>query len=1091
MKSYRKTLAISLCMAAMGITAANTPLWMRDVKISPDGKEIAFTYQGDIYKIAATGGQAQRLTTRESIESAPIWSPDGKKIAFASDRNGGKDIYIMSSEGGTPTRLTFNSANETPEGFTPDSKYVLFSASIQDPATSALYPSGRLVELYRVPVEGGAVSQVLASPALGISYLPDGASFLYEDVKGMEDPLRKHHTSSVTRDIWHYNATDGSHTNITNREGEDRNPVLSADGSTVFFLSERNGNPFNVFSFPLSNPSEVKQLTSLPTHPVRFLSQGSNSTLAFGYNGEIYTMKPGGAPEKVNVNIALDEANPEKRLRVTSAREGAISPDGKQFAFVSRGEVFVTDAEYSSTKQITHTHEGESDVVWGKDSRELYYTSERDGKFNIYKATIGRNDDPNFSNATIINETAMFESDGKDRTMPSISPDGKMMSFILDRNQLMVMNLATKEVRNLTSGETDPSRSKGFPAIWSPDSKWIAINYQNPHHYPYCDIAIIEVATGKMTKITETGYFDENPRWALDGNAIIFLSERYGMRNHASWGSNYDVMITFMNQDAFDRFNLSEEDYALVKEADKSREKKAKNTSSTSDKKSKKDKKKGKKDAKTNEANEDASKSIKMELDGLEYRTVRLTPNSSSISDAIVSKDGESVYYLSEFENGYDLWKLDLRKREPRIVSKLGTRASALEMDKDGNIYILGSSVKKVNAKTDKISNISINTTLNIDPAKEREYLLRYVYNEAKERFYTPDMNGVDWTGLYENYKRFLPHINNNADFATLLSELLGELNVSHTGGRYYGASAADQTASLGLIYDASFEGAGLKVSDVVKRGPFDKANSAMKAGAVITAINGVKLTDSTDPMTLLNNQRGKKTLVSFTTPNGAETEEVVIPTSASAMSQLLYDRWVAQREHDVDSLSGGRLGYVHIQSMDDASFRKVYAKLLGKFIDKEGIVIDTRWNGGGRLHEDIEVLFSGKAYITQDVHGVPTTEMPSRRWNKPSIMLICEANYSNAHGTPWVYRRLGLGKLVGMPVPGTMTSVNWVTMQDPSLVFGIPVVGMRTPEGNYLENTQLEPDIKVANNPADAVKGIDSQLKAAVDELLKEIDNK
>jgi len=157
---------------------------------------------------------------------------------------------------------------------------------------------------------------------------------------------------------------------------------------------------------------------------------------------------------------------------------------------------------------------------------------------------------------------------------------------------------------------------------------------------------------------------------------------------------------------------------------------------------------------------------------------------------------------------------------------------------------------------------------------------------------------------------------------------------------------------------------------------------------------------------------------------------------------------------------------------MNDASFRPIYSKIMGKYSDRDGIVIDTRWNGGGRMHEDIEVFFSGKKYLTQDVHGMPTSSMPSRRWNKPSIMVICEANYSNAHGTPWVYKHQNIGKLVGMPVPGTMTSVNWVTLQDPSLVFGIPVIGFRTAEGNYLENTQLEPDVKVALDPATVVKG-------------------
>lgn len=214
-------------------------------------------------------------------------------------------------------------------------------------------------------------------------------------------------------------------------------------------------------------------------------------------------------------------------------------------------------------------------------------------------------------------------------------------------------------------------------------------------------------------------------------------------------------------------------------------------------------------------------------------------------------------------------------------------------------------------------------------------------------------------------------------------------------------------------------------------------------------------------------------------------------PISAGQNNALLYDRWVKARAAEVDRLSNGRLGYVHIQSMGDPSFRQVYSDVLGKYNDREGIVIDVRWNGGGRLHEDIEILFSGKKYFTQEIRGVETCDMPSRRWNKPSIMITCEACYSNAHGTPWVYQHQGLGRIVGAPVPGTMTSVNWVTMQDPTMIFGIPVTGYRLADGSVLENQQLEPDVLVLNNPETVVKGEDLQLKRAVEELLKEIDSK
>jgi len=1079
-----------IAMAVIGFSAmAVAPLWLRDVKISPDGKEIAFTYKGDIYKVSAGGGVAQRLTALPSYESNPVWSPDGQKIAFASDRNGGRDVFVMSANGGVALRLTCNSANETPEAFTPDGKYVVYSASIQDPAKSAMFPTGVMSELYKVSADGGRPMQVIATPALNISYLPDGESFVYEDVKGFEDEFRKHHTSSVTRDIWKYDATTGHHANLTDRGGEDLDPVVSQDGSSVFFLSERNGGTMNVYSMQLSDPSKITKVTDFATHPVRFLSQGANGMLAFTYDGEIYTLGAGQSdPEKVVIDIVTDDVDIPERKRVSSADESAVSPDGKQLAFIKRGEVFVTSTEYSSTKQITHTPQNESDLIWGKNERELYYTSNRDGHYNIYIAKIARPEDPNFSNATLVAEKAIFPNDGVDRTKPSISPDGTQLAFIEDRNKLMVMDLKTKNVRQLTDGTTMAHRSKGFLAHWSPDSKWIAIDYIQPQHDPYGDIAVIEVASGKLTKVTETGYFDESPRWVMDGKALLFLSERYGMRNHASWGSLYDVMITFMTQDAYDRYRLSEEDYALLKETEKSSNKKKEVPEAKKDKKSKK---KAVIDD-VDEAPSEEEEAVVVDLSGLEERTVRLTPASATIFDAILSKDSQKLYYLAAFGGGYDfwdLWEIDLRKKDARIVNKLNGKGMNMEMDKDGNIYLLGSQVKKYDPKGGKMKSVSISGQMELDAAAEREYMLDFVYNEEKERFFRKDMNGADWDGLYAAYKKFLPHINNNYDFAELLSELLGELNVSHTGGRYYSPGAEHPTASLGLLYDMGYDGPGLKVDEVVSGGPFDRANLSLKAGAVINKINGVELDKDSDPLAQLNDMVNKKTLVSYVNADGTPGDDVVLPISAGAMNELLYNRWLRNRQADVDRLSDGRLGYVHIRSMDDGSFRKIYADMLGKYVNKEAIIIDTRWNGGGRLHEDIEVLFSGKTYLTQEVHGLTTSVMPSRRWNKPSIMIIGEANYSNAHGTPWVYRHLGLGQLVGMPVPGTMSSVNWVRLQDSSLVFGIPVTGFRTAEGNYLENTQLDPDIKVANDPAVVVAGDDQQLRAAVKAMLDQLD--
>ena len=1080
-------------LLTVGLNLSAQPLWMRHNVISPQGDKIAFCYKGDVYVVNASGGKAVPITTNAAYDANPVWSPDGKQIAFATDRNGNFDIYLVAAEGGVAQRITTNSATEIPLAFSPDGKEIYFSAQIQKAAENVQFASGWITELYKVSTEGGRPEQVVAVPVCSMSFDKDGKSFLYYDRKGSENIWRKHHVSSVARDVVYYNAKKKTHTILTTNVGEDRDPRYLPGYKDVVFLSERNNGSFNVYKAPANDLEKVETVTHFKTHPVRFLSVANDGLLCYGYMGEIYTQRIGSEPQKVNIEIVNDQETEQLvKQDFKGAGNFALNDDGKLIAFVSRGEVFVTGVdEYATTKQITHTPQAESSPSFSKDGRTLVYASERDGYWNLYQATIARKEDFNFAYATLIDEKPLFPNDGIERSNPDYSPDGKEIAFIENRNILKVYNIESKKVRQITDG-TQHYGSIGYE--WSPDGKWFAVTLITHMRDPYSDVGIVS-ANGdkKIYNITESAYFDDDPQWVLDGNAIIYNSDRYGMRSHASWGSQRDAFIAFLNQEAYDKFRLSKEEYALLKETEKGKKNDKKDEPKKDEQNDKKDKKKGKKDEKDGTSTDSATskedkgdKVIEMDLEHLQDRVIRLTPMSSNLSGMALSKDGEKLYFMTSFEKGYDLWELDVREKSMKILKKMGQGGAHLAV-KDDNIFLLsGGNLQKLD-KGGKSTPIKFDATMELDFAAEREYMFNHVFLQTEKRFFMKDHHGVDLALMKEAYHPFLAHINNNYDFSEMLSEILGELNVSHTGSGYRPGSKGDATAEFGVLLDLDYKGNGLKVAEVVEGGPFDKKNSKVKAGSIIQKIDGVEITKDMDYYPLLNNKRGKTVLV--TVSDGGKTwDETVKPISHGAMNELLYNRWVKHNEETVKKLSNGSLGYVHIRSMGDASYRDVYSQILGKYNLCDGIVIDTRFNGGGRLHEDIEILFSGEKYLEQVINDSVACVMPSRRYNKPSVMIIGEANYSNAHGTPWVYKYKKMGSLVGMPVPGTMSSVTWETLQDPSLYFGLPVVGYRTEQGNWLENTQLEPDVKVRNTPEKMAKGVDEQLEAAVKELLKEV---
>jgi Tol biopolymer transport system component len=1076
--------ALLLVLAPLSAARAASPaLWLRYPAIAPDGKTVAFEYRGNLWKVAATGGVATPLTVGDSHNSAPVWSSDGSRIAFASDRNGNFDVYVMPAEGGEAVRLTFHSADETPTSFTPDGKAVLFSAIILGAAANAQCPSSRQPELYRVGLDGGQPEQVLTTPALYAAYDRAGKRLAYSDQRGFEMEWRKHDHSAFARAVWLYDVAANRHTRLTEFGNDNRQPVWGPDQRSLYFLSERSGS-FNAWLMTLADPAHPVQVTTHQGPPVRFLSVSSAGDLCYAYDGELW-VRPAGSAEsrKLTVTVAAD-----RRERTVApvdvgsqVSEFETSPDGSEIAFIARGEVFVASTEHGTTRRITNTPEQERSVSFSPDGRSLIYASERGGSWKLYRTDLTDKDEPNFFNASALKETPVLESD-KETFQPHFSPDGSEVAYLEERTTLKVLNLKTGRSRVILPGDMNYSYSDGDQSYeWSPDGRWFAVQFLSPTRWSNEIGLVPSSGDGKLVNVTHSGYEDVLPHWARKGEVLLWATDRYGLRAQAGDGRQSDIYAAFLTTKAFDRYRLDEAAFDQLKEKEKGK---------GADKEKKDEGDKGKVSGAA--AAPKLPEPVAIEFDGLDDRVVRLSLSSADLADGALSPDGETLYYLAKFEKGYDLWKYVPRKKEAKLLAKLEASEAGLQLSQDGKkaVVLADGKLSTVELESGKVTPVRATAKMDLAADAERAYMFEHIWRQTFKKFLDVGMHGADWQALKVQYARFLPSIDNSRDFAELISEMQGELNASHTGGRYRPTRTdGDETAALGFFPDAHHTGPGVAIEEVLEGGPLQKAGTRVKAGVVIESIDGAAIGAGADWYRLLNHKADMPVRLALLDPKtSTRWEETVKPISWAAQSRLLYLRWVKSRRDLVERLSGGRIGYAHIRGMNDGAYREIFEDIFGRSVEKEAIVLDTRFNGGGNLVEALTVFLSGQVYARNVPRGQQVGVEPSQRWSKPSIVVMGEGNYSDAHCFPMAYTQLGLGETVGMPVPGTCSSVWWERLQNRDLVFGIPEVALVDMQGDVMENKQLAPTYLVEPDPALFATGRDQQLEKAVEVLLAKL---
>ncbi len=1042
--------------------------WLRDVALSPDGTRIACRWRGEICLADVEDGILQPLTRDKAFDGDPCWTPDGKGLVFASDRCGNLDLYTLDLQSGTTRRLTWHEADDRPWQVTHDGE-VLFSSRRGTGSACALAPLGTSGELYGLRLADGRLRRLLDTPARRASRLADG-SLLYEDLKGIEDPWRKHHRSAVTRDIWLAPADGGEHRRLTPDAGEDLAPLPDGAGGW-YCLSEASGT-LNLWHHTAEG---ARQVTHHEDSPVRFPSRAEDGTLCYVYDGEIRLLSPSGEGRRLPLQGWLPARGERLELLEADGSDAALCPTGEDLAVCRRGEIFLVSAESGEARRLTDTPWEERDPAFSPGGDSLVFVSREPGNWRLKLARYDASEGGWLLAASIRIED--LGPAGEQPLGPRWSPDGKALAYGARRSGVHLLDLQKPEApRVLLPAESNYRYTDAAPELdWSPDGRWLLCVAIAPDRWSD-EVWLLDSQTGDRRNLSQSGYEDLHPRFDADGEALYWLSDRLGLRTHGGAGGVYDLFRASLTAEDWERSRMDAESHRRLLQLEQA------------DSLARPKKKRGLFSPRPAPADTPG-----LEPDLARDRLRRMTPVSGGIYDYLVVDEGETILALARFGESINLWKIEPREDRFEMLLPLDLeRGGRLALDAgQEHVYILtGEGFHRAGLDGEEEDFQAWPAGLRLAEAREREALWEHVRLQVRDRFYDQDLHGRDWEGLAARYKAFLPHVDTARGLAELLSEVLGELDASHTGAYALGGSGADtETGLLGVLLAAEEDGM-LRITEVLPDGPAARPGQALPPGARLLSADGQPLRQAGDLWRALQGSAGRLVEVGWRSREGHEGRSTLRPWTVRKERQALYHRWVRGNTARVDSLSGGRLGYVHIPAMEDPGFRELFSRALGEHAGREGLVVDVRGNGGGFLTDDLVEFFSGRRLYRNVVPPGERVigEEPWARWNRPVVVLVDESCYSDSHIFPHAMREMGLARLVGMPMAGTGTAVWWEHAWSGTLGFGIPQVGQRDNRGQYLENQPLHPDLQVDNLPGELARGIDRQLEAATADLLQQL---
>jgi tricorn protease len=1042
------TAALVCLMTANGATEAVPAL--AEPAFSPDGAEIAFVSGGDIWTVAAKGGEARLLVSHPATESRPLYSPDGRKLAFVSTRTGRGDIYVLTLATGDLKRLTFDDGPEQLDAWSRDGRWIYFSSSSGD-------ISG-MNDIYRVSPEGGTPMPVLAERYVNEFFAapsPDGATLAFA-ARGIASSQwwRHGHSHIDESEIWLLRpATPPVYERVTEKGGaKELWPMWAPDGRTLYYVSDRSGAENIWMRVP---GAAARQITAFRNGRVLWPNISADGrSIVFERDFRIWKLDTHNR-EAGAVAIALRGAPAGPSVEHVKLTEGfqelALSPDGKKVAFTARGDVFAASSkEGGDAERVTRTSANEFGIAWAPDSRRMVYVSDREGAGRLY-----------LYDFTTRKETELTHGAAGDDS-PVFSPDGKLVAFERGGREVRVVDPQNGQERLLATAYFEQVPLKGGrPLAWSPDSRWVAFFALGGKLFR--NVMVVPAAGGEARQVSFVANSEGNSiSWSPDGTYLLFDT---GQRTEDGRLARVDLVPRTP------RFR-EDEFRDLFREA-------------------------GAAETKADSSKRPPVKDVAIDFDGVRRR-LELIPSGVDVSSQEISADGKSVLLIATAAGQQNLYtySLDELAKEPPVARQLtstaGGKADARFSPDGKEVFFLdGGKISAVNVESRQVRAIATTAELDVEFAREKMEVFRQAWRYERDNFFDPKFHGVDWEGVRAQYEPLVAGARTRDEVRRLISLMVGELNASHLGISDSGPSQAS-TGRLGLRFDrAEYEGSGrLRVSEVIPLSPAALVGQ-IHTGDVIEAVDGTPITARTNVDELLAFRINKRVALTVANAAGQKREAVLRPVSTAVEKNLLYRKWVEDNRAYVARVSNGRLGYVHMRDMGGGSLAQLYVDLDTENQSRAGVVVDVRNNNGGFVNAYALDVLARQPYLTMTMRGFPPAPARSilgqRALEAPTVLVTNRHSLSDAEDFSEGYRALKLGKVVGEPTAGWIIYTSGTVLVDGS-VLRLPDTAITAHDGAPMEMNPRPVDVEVTRPIGESFAGKDSELDAAVRELLKQI---